>query len=54
MKNQLVLHILGVVVALIIQYEKRMHRILLLYVACLDIPYISTLSHKQHELPNVC
>jgi hypothetical protein len=27
----------------------RMRRVILLSVACLSLPYISTLSHKQHD-----
>ena len=36
-------------VALVIQHAKRMRHIILLSVACLSLPYISTLSHKQHD-----
>jgi hypothetical protein len=34
-------------VALVIQHAKRMRRIMLSSVACLDLPYFSTLSHKR-------
>jgi hypothetical protein len=37
-KKQIVLHILSVCVALFIQHEKRMSRIILSYVACLTLP----------------
>ena len=32
--------------ALVIQHAKRMHRIILLSVACLTLPYFFTLSHN--------
>ena len=36
-------------VAFIIQQVKRMRRIILPFVACLVLPYFSTLSHKRHD-----
>jgi hypothetical protein len=36
-------------VALVIQHTKRMRRVILSSVACLAVPYFSTLSHKRHD-----
>jgi hypothetical protein len=38
-----------VYVALVIQHIKRMRRIILSSVVCLDPPYFSTLSHKRQD-----
>jgi hypothetical protein len=37
-------------VALVIQYAKRMRRIILTSVAYMTLPYFSTLSHKRHGI----
>ena len=36
-------------VDLVMQHAKRMLRIMLSYVGCLDLPYFSTLDHKGHD-----
>jgi hypothetical protein len=36
-------------VVLVIQHAKCMRRIILSFVACLDLPYFSTLSHTQYD-----
>jgi hypothetical protein len=38
------------VVALVIQHANPMRQVILLSVACLDLTYLSTLSHKRHHL----
>jgi len=47
MENQL--HILSVSVALAIQHAQRMCHIILSSMACLVLPYFSTLPHKLHD-----
>ena len=41
--------VLYCIVALVIQLAQRMHHIILLFVACLALPYFSTLSHKRYN-----
>jgi len=37
-------------VALATRHTKRMRPLIFSFVACLDLPYFSTLSHKRHDL----
>jgi hypothetical protein len=48
-EKQQELHIPCVSVALVIQQAKRMRRIILSSVACLALPYFSTLAHKRQD-----
>ena len=45
------LHILSMClyVALVVQHAKRMRRVIWSSVACLTLPYFSTLSHNRHD-----
>jgi hypothetical protein len=40
--------------ALVIQHAKRVHSIIVSHVACLDLPYSSTVSHKTLVHMNMC
>jgi hypothetical protein len=48
-EKQQILHILSVSVPLVIQHAMHLRRIMLSFVACLTLPYFSTLSHKRHD-----
>jgi len=41
-----------VCVALFVRHGERMRNIIFSSAACMDVPYFSTLSHKQHDLQN--
>ena len=53
LQKQCVTYFKCVSVALFIQHAKRMRRIILSFVACSALSYISTLPHKRHDFRKV-